>query len=119
MTGLFGGTTIRCARYATFGTQALTDAALEALEGRTACLLGQHGQIALGRSLAEGLANAIEVEALSRLYVQALALGEPPILDDEEMDRVIRQMRNMSYGDPPDLEGVTDTARKRGLGGRG
>ena len=113
MTGLFGGTTIRCARYATFGTQALSDAALEALEGRTACLLGQHGQIALGRSLAEGLANAIEVEALSRLYVQALALGEPPILDDEEMDRVIRQMRNMSYGNPPDLEGVTDTARKR------
>jgi L-fuculose-phosphate aldolase len=113
MTGLFGGTTIRCARYATFGTQALSDAALEALEGRTACLLGQHGQIALGRTLAQGLANAIEVETLARLYVQALTLGEPPILDDEEMERVIAQMKNMSYGNAPDLEGVNDTARRR------
>ena len=113
MTGIFGGTTIRCARYATFGTQALSDAALEALEGRTACLLGQHGQIALGKTLAQGLANAIEVETLARLYVQALTLGEPPILDDEEMARVIEQMRNMSYGNAPDLEGVNDTARRR------
>ena len=113
MTGIFGGTTIRCARYATFGTQALSDAALEALEGRTACLLGQHGQIALGKTLAQGLANAIEVETLARLYVQALTLGEPPILDDEEMARVIRQMKNMSYGQAPDLEGVNDVARRR------
>jgi L-fuculose-phosphate aldolase len=113
MTGIFGGTTVRCARYATFGTQALSDAALEALEGRTACLLGQHGQIALGRTLAQALANAIELEALARLYVQALTLGAPPILDDDEMARVIRQMRNMSYGNAPDLEGVNDTARKR------
>ena len=113
MTGIFGGTTIRCARYATFGTQALSDAALEALEGRTACLLGQHGQIALGKTLAQGLANAIEVETLSRLYVQALTLGEPPILDDDEMERVIDQMTRMSYGNAPDLEGVNDTARRR------
>lgn len=113
MTGLFGGPTIRCARYATFGTQALSDAALEALEDRMGCLLGQHGQISLGKTLAQGLGNAIELETLSRLYVQALTLGEPPILDDAEMDRVIQQMRNMSYGNAPDLDGVDDTARKR------
>lgn len=113
MTGIFGGTTIRCARYATYGTQALSDAALEALEGRTACLLGQHGQIALGKTLAQALYNAIEVETLSRLYVQALVLGEPPVLPDDEMERVIRQMKNMSYGRAPDLDGVNDTARKR------
>jgi L-fuculose-phosphate aldolase len=113
MTGIFGGTTIRCARYATFGTQALSDAALEALDGRLGCLLGQHGQISLGRTLAQALANAIELETLSRLYVQALTLGEPPVLDDAEMARVIRQMRNMSYGNAPDLEGVNDTARRR------
>lgn len=113
MTGIFGGTTIRCARYATFGTQALSDAVLEALDGRLGCLLGQHGQISLGRTLAQGLAHAIELETLARLYVQALTLGEPPILDDEEMERVILQMRNMSYGNAPDLEGVNDTARKR------
>lgn len=113
MTGIFGGTNIRCARYATFGTQALSDAALEALEGRMGCLLGQHGQISLGKTLAQALANAVELETLSRLYVQALTLGEPPILDDAEMERVIQQMRNMSYGNAPDLEGVNDTARKR------
>jgi L-fuculose-phosphate aldolase len=113
MTGVAGGTTIRCARYATFGTQALSDAALEALEGRLACLLGQHGQISLGKTPAKALALAVEVETLSRLYVQALTLGEPPILSDEEMDRVIKQMKNMSYGQAPDLDGVNDTARKR------
>lgn len=113
MTGIFGGTNIRCARYATYGTQALSDAALEALEGRTACLLGQHGQIALGKTLAQAFSNAIEVETLSRLYVQALVLGEPPVLPDDEMERVIRQMKNMSYGRAPDLDGVNDTARKR------
>ena len=113
MTAVAGGTTIRCARYATFGTQALSDAALEALQDRLACLLGQHGQISLGRTLASALALAIEVETLSRLYVQALTLGEPPILADEEMARVIQQMKKMSYGNAPDLDGVNDTARPR------
>ncbi len=113
MIGLAGGPTIRCARYATFGTQALSDAALEALQERLACLLGQHGQIALGRTPTTALALAVEVETLSRLYVQALPLGEPPILSDEEMARVIRQMKNMSYGLAADLDGVNDVARPR------
>lgn len=113
MTGVAGGTTIRCARYATFGTQALSDAAIEALEDRLACLLGQHGQISLGRTLAAALALAVEVETISRLYVQALTLGEPPILSDEEMARVLQQMKQMSYGQAPDLEGVNDIARPK------
>jgi len=113
MTGVAGGTTIRCARYATFGTQALSDAAIEALQDRFACLLGQHGQIALGKNASAALALAIEVETLSRLYVQALTLGEPPILSDEEMARVLQQMKNMSYGQAPDLDGVNDTARQK------
>ena len=62
MTGVAGGTTIRCAKYATFGTQALSDNALEALEDRLACLLGQHGQISLGKTLASALALGVEVE---------------------------------------------------------
>jgi L-fuculose-phosphate aldolase len=98
MIAVAGGTTIRCAPYATFGTQELSDAALEALDGRLACLLGQHGQISLGKSLAAALALAVEVETLSRLYVQALTLGEPPVLSDEEMARVALQMKTMSYG---------------------
>jgi len=110
MTGVAGGTSIRCSRYATFGTQALSEAVLEALEDRRACLLGQHGQISLGTSLAAALALAVEVEALARIYVQALSigLGEPPVLDDAEMARVIEQMRRMSYGQWPDLDGVND-----------
>ncbi len=116
MVGVAGGTTIRCAPYATFGTQQLSDNALEALEGRLACLLGQHGQISLGRDLEHALWLGIEVETISRLYVQALTLGDPPILSDEEMDRVIRQMRQMSYGQAPDIEGINDTARPREAG---
>ncbi|MDX7952897.1 class II aldolase/adducin family protein [Lichenihabitans sp. Uapishka_5] len=113
MTGVAGGTTIRCAKYATFGTQALSDNAIEALQDRLACLLGQHGQISLGKTLASALALGIEVETISRLYVQALTLGEPPILSDEEMARVIQQMKQMSYGQAPDLDGVNDVARQK------
>ncbi|WGF86697.1 class II aldolase/adducin family protein [Marinivivus vitaminiproducens] len=114
MTGVAGGTTIRCAAYATFGTQALSDNALEALADRLACLLGQHGQIALGKTSASALWLATEVETLAKMYVHALALGEPPVLPEEEMNRVLTQMRNMSYGQAPDLEGVNDGARPTG-----
>ena len=113
MTGVAGGTTIRCARYATFGTQELSDAALEALEGRLACLLGQHGQISLGKDFGHALWLANEVETLSRMYIQALVLGEPPVLPDEEMARVIEQMRRMSYGQMPEPEGANDVARPK------
>lgn len=98
MVAVAGGTTIRCAPYATFGTQALSDHAVAALEGRRACLLGQHGQIALGASAEAALALAIEVETLARLYLQAQAFGEPPVLSDDEMARVLAQFRAMSYG---------------------
>lgn len=113
MTGVAGGTTIRCAEYATFGTQALSDNALVALKDRLACLLGQHGQIALGKNLEAAIWLAVEVETLSKMYVHALTLGEPPILSDEEMSRVIEQMKRMSYGLAPDAEGTNDMARPR------
>jgi Ribulose-5-phosphate 4-epimerase and related epimerases and aldolases len=113
MVGIAGGTTIRCAPYATFGTQALSDAAIAALDGRLACLLGQHGQIALGKTLEGALWMASEVETLARLYVQALSIGEPPVLPDDEMERVIAQMKRMSYGLGPEPEGANDVARPR------
>ena len=113
MVGVMGGNTLRCAAYATFGTQALSDAALVALKDRMACLLGQHGQISLGTTLEGALWMAVEVETLSRMYAQALTLGEPPILPDEEMDRVIAQMKRMSYGLGPEGDGVNDVARPR------
>ena len=98
MVAVAGGPTIRCAPYATFGTQALSDHALAALEDRRACLLGQHGTIALGATPAAALALAVEVEPLARLYVQALVLGEPPVLPDDEIARVTAQMRGLGYG---------------------
>lgn len=113
MVGVAGGTTVRCADYATFGTQALSDHALKALDGRLACLLGQHGQISLGKDLEQALWLAIEVETLSRMYVQVLTLGEPPILSDDEMARVLNQMKRMSYGLGPEAEGSNDVARPR------
>jgi L-fuculose-phosphate aldolase len=119
MVAVAGGSTIRCSRYATFGTQALSDAVLEALRDRLACLMGQHGQIALAATPARALALAIEVETIARMYVHALSigLGEPPVLDEAEMARVIEQMRRMSYGQSPDLEGVNDVPIARNQDG--
>ena len=113
MVGVAGGATIRCAKYATFGTQELSDNALKALEDRLACLLAHHGVIALGKTLAKALWLAVEVETLAKMYIHAHALGKPPVLPDEEMQRVIEQMRRMSYGQAPDLGSVGDTPRPR------
>lgn len=105
MVGVMGGTTLRCAPYATFGTQALSDAAIAALADRMACLLAQHGQISLGTTLEGALWMAVEVETLARIYIQALAMGEPPVLSDEEMARVIERMKRMRYGLDPEGDG--------------
>jgi len=104
MVCLAGGEDIRCAPYATFGSQELSDRAIAALANRTACLLGHHGQIALGASLEKAFALATEVETLAKMYVHALALGEPPRLSSEEMARVLGQMRRMSYGQAAQAE---------------
>lgn len=107
MVGVAGGTDIRCAPYATFGTQALSDAALGALVDRKACLLGQHGQISLGKNLEAALWLAIEVETLADMYLKTLAVGEPPILPEEEMARVLDQMQRMDYGQAPNDEPIS------------
>lgn len=85
---LAGGADIRCGDYATFGTQALSDAALRALEGRLACLLAHHGMVTVGASLEAALELAEKVEVLARMYWQALQVAEPSALDAEEMARV-------------------------------
>jgi L-fuculose-phosphate aldolase len=85
MVALAGGHDIRCAAYATFGTQALSDAVLAALQGRRACLMANHGLLAWGGSLAGALSLALEVEALSGQYLRACQAGEPVLLTAEEM----------------------------------
>lgn len=92
MIALAGGPGIRCAEYATFGTQALAENALRGLEGRQAVLLANHGVIAIGATLEVAYEVACEVENLAGQYLQMLAAGlEPVILDDDEMQRVMAQ----------------------------
>ena len=98
MVAVAGGADIRCAPYFTFGTQELSDAAVAALEGRRACLLANHGVIAVGANLPAAVALAGEIENLAAQYCAALAIGEVRILDDMEMRRVVEKFR--TYGRP-------------------
>ena len=99
---LAGGADIRCGDYATFGTQALSDAALRALEGRRACLLANHGIVSTGASLEQALELAEKVEALARMYWQALQVGEPVLLEEVEMARVAEKYATHGRNRPPD-----------------
>lgn len=96
MIAVAGGNSIRCAPYATFGTQELSDLALKALSDRNACLLANHGMIATGDSLKHALALAVEVEALCEQYWRTLQIGKPAILSDAEMESVLEKFK--SYG---------------------
>jgi len=105
MIALAGGDNIRCAKYATFGTQELSNNALLALRGRKACLLANHGMIVAGADLAEALHITVEVETLSEMYLRALQAGEPVLLTAEEF--LAAQNRFASYG-KPELVGKSD-----------
>jgi L-fuculose-phosphate aldolase len=96
MVAIAGGADIRCARYATFGTQRLSDLALGALRDRRACLLANHGLIAIGDSLAAAFALATEVEFLARQYVLTLQVGRPVLLKPAQMRAVLEKFK--SYG---------------------
>lgn len=96
MIAVAGGGTIRCAPYALFGSQALSDAALSALQDRKACLLANHGMIAVGRDLDQALSVAVEVETLCEQYWRALQAGEPKLLSAEQMTEVMEQFKE--YG---------------------
>jgi L-fuculose-phosphate aldolase len=85
MVAIAGGDSIRVADYAAFGTLELSRHAVEALDGRTACLLANHGLITLGSTLAEAFEIAAEVETLAAMYLAALAVGEPVLLSADEM----------------------------------
>lgn len=100
MVAAAGGADIRCAKYATFGTAELAAAALEALRGRRACLLSNHGLVACGPSAAAALGLAVEVEALAGQYMRALSVGQPALLSGEEMGTVLRRFGTYSRGEP-------------------
>lgn len=96
MVAAAGGKSIRCAPYAVFGSQQLSDHVLAALADRRACLLAHHGVIALGADLARAVWLAHEVEVLAKQYLLALQIGPPPLLSDEQMDEVLEKFK--TYG---------------------
>jgi L-fuculose-phosphate aldolase len=96
MIARFGGNSVRCAAYATFGTQALSDAAIAALEDRCACLLANHGMLVFGRDLRHALDLAVEFESLCEQYWRALQIGRPVLLSDGEMEIVLEKFK--TYG---------------------
>jgi len=96
MIAVAGGDTIRCAPYALFGSQLLSDHALSALQDRKACLLANHGMIAIGADLHQALRVTEEVETLCEQYLRALQAGEPHLLTHEEMLEVHEKFKG--YG---------------------
>lgn len=96
MIASFGGVTVPCSRYEPFGSKALADVAVEAIEGHYACLLANHGMIVTGRGLQHALDLTVKLETLARQYILACQAGEPVLLGDEEMAEVHR--RYGTYG---------------------
>ena len=93
MVALAGGSDIKCAKYATYGTRELSKNILKALKNRFACLIANHGQIAFGSSLSEAFELAEEVDNLAKQYIKALLLGRPKLLSLNEMKKVLNKSK--------------------------
>jgi L-fuculose-phosphate aldolase len=98
MVAVAGGDSVRCAPYRLFGTEALSDAVVEAMHDRKACLLATHGIVTAGATLREAMKVMTEVESLCQTYLAALAVGEPAILSAAEMAEVIEKFRHYGQG---------------------
>ena len=98
MVAMAGGNDIKCAKYATYGTRELSKNILKALKNRSACLIGNHGQIAFSENLSKAFELAEEVENLSNQYINALKIGEPKILSTKEMNKVLSKTKNYKRG---------------------
>jgi len=96
MIAVAGGDTVRCASYAMFGTQQLSDNIIGALTDRKACLIANHGLVAIGDNLKEAIQIAEEIEHLCQLYIEARKLGEPNLLSKKQMSEVIERFQNYS-----------------------
>ena len=95
MVAKFGGDSVRCAKYASFGSQELAGVVLDALSGRSACLMANHGMVVFGASVADAITKAEALEALARQYCIAISAGVPVLIGDEFQD-VLK--RYESYG---------------------
>lgn len=92
------GGAVRIAPYRTFGTAALADAVLEALEEHTAALMANHGAIAYGQDIGAAVENMLLLEWACSVYWHAAALGKPRVLGREQLDAVVEQFVNLRYG---------------------
>lgn len=95
----FGGDDIRCSAYATFGSPELAGVVIEAIAGRTACLLANHGMVAFGKSLAEAVGRTEKLETLARQYLLCRSVAKPVLLTAEELVEV--RERYKTYGVQP------------------
>ena len=98
MVAMAGGRDIKCAKYATYGTRELSKNIIKALKNRSACLIGNHGQIAFSDNLSKAFELAEEVENLSHQYITALKIGNPKILTLNEMKKVLGKAKNYKRG---------------------
>ena len=98
MVAMAGGHDIKCAKYATYGTRELSKNILNALKGRKACLISNHGQIAFEENLPKAFELAEEVENISLQYITSLKLGKPKILSLKEMNKVLSKAKNYKRG---------------------
>ncbi|MFT5133396.1 MAG: L-fuculose-phosphate aldolase [Gammaproteobacteria bacterium] len=96
MIAIAGGDSIRCADYGTFGTAELSVNVVKALKQRKACLMSNHGMIALDKDITSAFKMAIEVEELAKQYFYSLQVGEPVILDKKEMQINLEKFK--TYG---------------------
>jgi L-fuculose-phosphate aldolase len=94
MVGVAGGEDIKCTKYATFGTRELSKNILSALKNRSACLIGNHGQIVFAENLEKSFELAQEIENICHQYINALRVGIPKILSKKEMKIVLEKMKN-------------------------
>ncbi len=94
MVALAGGNDIKCADYATFGTEELSNNVIRALENRKACLMSNHGQVAFEKSLDKAFELAQEIENICHQYINALKIGVPKILSNNEMNKILGQIKN-------------------------
>ena len=98
MIALAGGEDIKCADYATFGTEELSNNVIKALDNRSACLMSNHGQVAFGKNLDQAFELAQEIENICHQYTIALKLGQPKILSLEEMKKVLEKAKDYKKG---------------------
>ena len=94
MVALAGGDDIKCAMYATFGTQELSNNIIDALENRKACLMSNHGQVAFGNNLESAFELALEIENICHQYINTIKLGIPKILSKKEMELILEKTKN-------------------------